>query len=431
MNLVFKYFTKIFIFIICTYILRKINCLVDKYFTKSFSKYINESIYKNIYNNQTFPSRVEAFYQAKNFLNNCLQENYIHKQEFTLAENIRISAVIPLYNSSQFIGKTIKSIQNQSTKDIEIILINDFSQDNTLSIIEKLKEEDPRIKIINNKKNMGILYSRSVGALLSKGEYIFPLDNDDMFLDEEVFNEIFNIANGSNIDIVEFRGIFQIYTNNNILNETTINDTKFQDHKSNLVLFQPELGNYPLKEGRTTDELFNDVYLWAKCIKTYLYKQAISKLGERRISRYVLIFEDIYVNYVLFNIANNFKFIDRYGLFRIKREESASKIWGEYNELNRSLLYLVDIVLEFSRNLIQSQNIIIFIVIHLLNREKILETLKRKESDKQMFYSCINRILCSKYFSIQSKLKLKVMINRKLSPFNFRFHRRICFQSKF
>ena len=230
-----------------------------------------------------------------------------------------------------------------------------------------------------------------------------------MFLDEEVFKEIFNIANGSNIDIVEFRGIFQIYTNNNILNETTINDTKFQDHKSNLVLFQPELGNYPLKEGKTTDELFNDVYLWAKCIKTYLYKQAISKLGERRISRYVLIFEDIYVNYVLFNIANNFKFIDRYGLFRIKREESASKIWGEYNELNKSLLYLI----------------------HLLNREKILETLKRKESDKQMFYSCINRILCSKYFSTQSKLKLKVMINRKLSPFNFRFHRRICFQSKF
>ena len=59
-------------------------------------------------------------------------------------------------------------------------MVNDFSTDETLSMVEEFQKEDPRIKIINNQKNMGILYSRSIGALSAKGEYIFPLDNDDM-----------------------------------------------------------------------------------------------------------------------------------------------------------------------------------------------------------------------------------------------------------
>ena len=306
-----------------------------------YKKYINESINKNIYKNENFESRYEAFIKAKYFLNNCLMEKFIHKYAFNSTEKPKVTAVIPLYNCSEFIGKTIKSIQNQDMKDIEIMLVNDFSPDNTLSVVEKLKSEDSRIQIINNKKNMGILYSRSIGALLSKGNYIFPLDNDDMFLNQDIFKIIFNIANESNIDIVEFKGIFQEYNEYNFLNETTIIDTKFQEHKPNLVLFQPKLGNYPLKEGKSTEEIFNDVYLWAKCIKTILYKKALTILGEKRISRYVIIFEDIYVNYVLFNLAESFKFINKYGLLRIKKKISASNAWSDFDEMNKSLLYLL------------------------------------------------------------------------------------------
>ena len=153
---------------------------------------LNEYINKNIYKNETFPSRSEAFRKSKKFLFNCLQENYIQERVFNSSEQPKISTVIPLYNCSKFIGKTVKSIQNQNIKDIEIILVNDYSTDNTLSIVKKLEEQDHRIKIINNKKNMGILYSRSIGTLLSKGEYIFPLDNDDLFLDEDVFKSISN-----------------------------------------------------------------------------------------------------------------------------------------------------------------------------------------------------------------------------------------------
>ena len=86
-------------------------------------------------------------------------------------------------------------------------LINDFSTDNSSQIIKNLQERDSRIKIVHNKKNMGSLYSRSIGALFANGEYIFPLDNDDMFFSEDIFDSILNIATESDLDIVGFRGI--------------------------------------------------------------------------------------------------------------------------------------------------------------------------------------------------------------------------------
>ena len=76
-------------------------------------------------------------------------------------------------------------------------LINDFSKDNSSEILEYLKEKDSRIRIVKNKKNMGSLYSRSIGALISNGEYIFPLDNDDMFFSEDIFDYIIKIAKES------------------------------------------------------------------------------------------------------------------------------------------------------------------------------------------------------------------------------------------
>lgn len=75
--------------------------------------------------------------------------------------------------------------------DIEIILVNDVSTDNTLKIVEDLKNEDPRIEIINNAKNMGILYSRCIGVLNAKGKYIVPLDHDDFFFLIKMYLKLF------------------------------------------------------------------------------------------------------------------------------------------------------------------------------------------------------------------------------------------------
>ena len=98
--------------------------------------------------------------------------------------------IIPLYNCEKTIKPTLHSIQYQNMSEIEIILINDCSTDNTSKIIEKAQKYDHRIKAIKNNKNMGALYSRSIAALMTKGEYIFGLDNDDMYFYHDVFDYI-------------------------------------------------------------------------------------------------------------------------------------------------------------------------------------------------------------------------------------------------
>ena len=85
----------------------------------------------------------------------------------------KVTVIIPLYNCESTIESSIHSIQYQNMSDIEIILINDYSIDNTSKIINNILKNDHRITIINNHKNMGSLYSRSIGALKAKGEYFF------------------------------------------------------------------------------------------------------------------------------------------------------------------------------------------------------------------------------------------------------------------
>ena len=102
-----------------------------------------------------------------------------------------ITTIIPSYNCEKTIISAIHSVQYQNFSNFEIIIVDDFSQDKSKEIIKYIQSADKRMKIIENKKNMGTLYSRCIGALLSKGEYIFCLDNDDLFFDEDVFDYVY------------------------------------------------------------------------------------------------------------------------------------------------------------------------------------------------------------------------------------------------
>ena len=120
----------------------------------------------------------------------CFEGEFLNNNIYSFSPEPKISTVIPVYNCEKTIKVAVRSIQNQDMADIEIILVNDFSKDNTTKIIQELSEEDPRIKIINNEKNMGALYSRNIGILNAKGKYIMNLDNDDLFLDKDVFDVV-------------------------------------------------------------------------------------------------------------------------------------------------------------------------------------------------------------------------------------------------
>ncbi len=91
---------------------------------------------------------------------------------------MKISVVIPVYNTSKFLKRCLDSVLKQTYENLEVILVNDGSSDNSFSIIEEYQKIDRRIIVIN-KKNGGLSSARNAGIKISSGEYILNVDSDD------------------------------------------------------------------------------------------------------------------------------------------------------------------------------------------------------------------------------------------------------------
>jgi len=115
-------------------------------------------------------------------------------------EQPKISVIIPVYNVEEYLEECLKSVINQTLKEIEIICINDGSTDNTLKILKEYSQEDQRIKIID-KQNEGISIARNLGINQAKGEYCCFLDSDDWY-DITFCKKLYNKAKETNSDIV-------------------------------------------------------------------------------------------------------------------------------------------------------------------------------------------------------------------------------------
>lgn len=89
------------------------------------------------------------------------------------------SIIIPAYNTERYIAKCLESCINQTFGNIEIIIIDDCGQDQTMQIIKKYAQEDGRIQIIQNTNNLGSFSSRVLGILKAKGDYLLFVDSDD------------------------------------------------------------------------------------------------------------------------------------------------------------------------------------------------------------------------------------------------------------
>ena len=131
---------------------------------------------------------------------------YIRKERIYFSKNNqpKISIFLPVYNKGEFLERSISSIQNQTFKNIEIVTINDGSTDNSLKILKKLKKKDKRIKIFNNDRNHGPLYSRAMGILNSTGEYLMNLDSDDKLINNNCIKKLYKKTRYFNADYLQF-----------------------------------------------------------------------------------------------------------------------------------------------------------------------------------------------------------------------------------
>ena len=101
-----------------------------------------------------------------------------------------VSIITPAYNASKTILETYESIKSQTFSDWEWIITNDCSKDNTLEILNKIAEDDPRVIIINAKVNGGAALSRNLAIEKAKGRYIAFLDADDLWVPTKLEKQI-------------------------------------------------------------------------------------------------------------------------------------------------------------------------------------------------------------------------------------------------
>ncbi|UJF15261.1 glycosyltransferase [Jeotgalibaca sp. MA1X17-3] len=112
---------------------------------------------------------------------------------------IKVSIIVPVYNVEKYLKKSIESLMNQTLKDIEIILVNDGSTDNSLFICKQYEKKDFRIKVID-KNNGGVSSARNIGIELASGQYIGFIDPDD-WIEPEMYEKMYSKIEKTKSDV--------------------------------------------------------------------------------------------------------------------------------------------------------------------------------------------------------------------------------------
>ena len=115
-------------------------------------------------------------------------------------DDIKISVIVPVYNSEKTLVRCADSILNGTHKNIELIFINDESTDNSLEICLRYADRDGRVKVIN-KENRGVSIARNEGVAAATGDYIAFVDSDD-YVDRDMYEKLLNNSDCASADIV-------------------------------------------------------------------------------------------------------------------------------------------------------------------------------------------------------------------------------------
>ena len=220
-----------------------------------------------------------------------------------------------------------------------------------------------------------------------------------MFFDKDVLDYIYKRANNEYLDIVGFLTV-------NLWNYTAeikrMKNIYTIQYPEELYLEQPELGIWMIKfKGKF---LVHNNMIWDKCIKSSIYKKAVDLLGIQRYSNYLSWAEDTCINYMIFNLAQNFKYVYKYGVLHFKSNFTSSltqsidtKIFGE--------IFFLELIYDFSRNNTDDKNFIIGQAFYIYNRYNI----RKFNNTSNCYYLkfVLNKIMNCSYLCKLNRRKIK------------------------
>lgn len=245
----------------------------------------------------------QEFGKYKRYMNNCIKlKNFKVKHTNHAYKNFPfLSICIPLYDMEKYIRRALLSIINQTFKNFEIILVNDNSHDNSRNIIKYFQTRDNRIKIIEHKNNLGVYSSRIEGIFNSKGKYIMLLDPDDMIVNPDLFQRLYNY-NSNNLDIIEFTVLHQYEGKNEIIIPKRHTHSHFHNFESKIIN-QPDLSNiifYVPNTKNNTSIICRTI--WNKIIRKEVILKTINYIEIDFNNQYLIAADDISLIFILLKI---------------------------------------------------------------------------------------------------------------------------------
>ena len=225
----------------------------------------------------------------------------------------KLSIVIPVYNEEKYIKNVLKSIQLQTLKEIEILFIDDKSTDKSVKKIKEFKKEDPRIRLIKNEKNRGILYNRIYGGLQARGDYVTFIDADDLYANPQILEMSYQACVKNNLDILEFDYFGGRYDINTLQFKDAFLFTNQNKNLYEKVYYQPEIKKRFFYQAGTEDILAGIVYN-----KIYSHRE-IEKMadymGKDFWSQHFIYMEDFIMVYSVARTAESVMLLGYAGVF--------------------------------------------------------------------------------------------------------------------
>lgn len=222
----------------------------------------------------------------------------------------QLSIIIPLFNSCDFILRALQSCINQTLRDIEILVIDDKSEDESVKIALEFAKKDERVKIFQNDENLGTFATRNLGVLKSRADFIMFLDSDD-----------FLALNACEVALTKIKQGFDLLCFDAFVHR--VKTKQFYRFKQDEVFNQKEFLEFLSKQRHFCWSV------WAKCFK----KDIILKIFEKiKIDERLSYGEDVLFCYM------NFLECDKIGVFKecIYHYEFNEK--GRYENKNKEIL---------------------------------------------------------------------------------------------
>jgi len=263
-----------------------------------------------------------------NYIDYCRRGVLFPNRKLIRVDNPKISVVIPMYNEEKNVLPIIRSVQNQNLQELEIVCVNDNSNDGTLSVLKSLQKEDPRITIITNKVNRGVIYNRIYGGMQSRGEYVTFLDADDSLANINILNEAYEIATkkfDEKIDIVHYQSCGAMQTDNGKIESLVIFNT-YNPNNFNQIIRSPHIGdNYMQKKKDVTGSglVFDKIYK-----KELIYKIG-DYLGPHIWNQNLIYVDDFLLAFAAMKTADTIVNIASIGYFHLidKQTSTTSNVW--------------------------------------------------------------------------------------------------------